>query len=117
MKNKIKFSFVDKFWLLVGADTGCPWTDYTPQENCQYLIELMIKMRGLNLSVGIFTKLDIWAEAFASQTGCPELNHLPLWWIPLEEEDDNEPNFNTYHQIGGWKVPYMKIFKTVTVCG
>lgn len=118
MKANIKFSYIDKFWLLVGADPdGCSWQDYSPQENCQYLLELMIKMRSLNLSIGIFTKIDLWISVFGSQTACPELNHLPLWWIPYDSEDDDQPNFNSYNQIGGWKVPYMKLFEVVTICG
>jgi len=39
------------------------------------------------------------------------------WWIP-EEEQDLQPNFNSYkQQIGGWTKPFMKLYFSRLICG
>ena len=54
---------------------------------------------------------------FGSQTACPEIGSSLLWWIPVTQEEAQGVNFDTYHQIGGWKTPYAKVLAEVTSCG
>ena len=63
------------------------------------------------------TDVNIWKSTFGNIAGCPELNKYSLWWMPDAGEFDGMANFNSYNQIGGWKIPYMKFYKESTICG
>jgi len=48
---------------------------------------------------------------------CLEVKESLLWWIPSDDEQSGAPDFEMYRKIGGWDKPYMKLFKSVQVCG
>lgn len=58
-----------------------------------------------------------WSDAYGNELGCPEISSIPLYWEPTYSEFDGKLNFNNYKQIGGWVVPYSKVYTTGKVCG
>lgn len=66
-------------------------------------------MKSKGLDVQIAGDQDVWTDVFKSLTACPEVNKSLLWWTPTDGLD-NQPNFNSYKQIGGWTKPYMKMY-------
>ena len=69
--------------------------------------------KSYGIPVGVVTDMDDWEEVFLSSTFCPESNIAPLWWSPDDEEQDLKPDFDGYNQIGGWKQPFMKMYRLV----
>lgn len=112
MRRSIRLDLIEKYWVLPEG-----WQKYDPSKNCQYLQEFLSDLRDLNLEAGVITNRNLWSSAFQDQYGCPEAADSLLWWIPEGAEADNQPNFNSYKQIGGWTTPYMKLFNIVNVCG
>lgn len=73
-------------------------------------------MRKAGLKTDVATTSQFWNGAFKTRLGCPQVNNTELWWIPEGPENDGQPNFNSYKQIGGWKTPYMKYYQAYKVC-
>ena len=74
-------------------------------------------MKKNNLKIDIITSSFEWSMAFKTKLGCPSVNNTQLWWIPFDEgEQDLQPNFNSYKQIGGWKAPTRKMYENKIVC-
>lgn len=118
LRTNIKYGAIDRFWVdLASYSSACDWASYSPEQNCQYLVELMARLKGFGWSLGIANVRTTWIYNFKNATACPEVSMYPLLWGPTKEEDDGQPNFNSYHQIGGWKTPYMKLYKVTEICG
>lgn len=66
--------------------------------------------------MNVASDYDAWHSSFKSLQGCPQVSKdTKLWYAP--DEMDSKPDFSDYQQIGGWKIPYMKMYNFKTVCG
>ena len=74
-------------------------------------------MKTHNVTVGVFTDRNDWSRLFGGMLGCPEVSDAELLWEPVNAEDDGQFNFNSYHQIGGWKAPTIKQASDLRICG
>lgn len=82
-----------------------------------YLQQFVNEMKKNGKTVGIEGCREYWTPTFDSTLGCTQVDTLPLLWVPSGAEVDNKPNFNSYRQIGGWKVPNAKVYGSRAVCG
>ena len=103
-------SAIKQFWIY--PDPGCSsWTSSSPEANCLYLQKTIEVVKNtFGVSVGVLAGNDDWRYLFKSQTYCPDVSDSPLWWFPTQSQQNSQPNFANYQQIGGWKVPTMKIY-------
>ncbi len=66
---------------------------------------------------GVNTARVAWTNAFNAELACPEIASIPLFWEPAYDEYDGTKSFKNYKQLGGWKIPYSKIYTTTNICG
>lgn len=68
-------------------------------------------------TTGVNTARETWVNAFNDDLACPEINIIPLYWQPAYSEFDGKQNFKNYKKIGGWNIPYSKMYATTKICG
>ena len=70
MKKNVPFNYLDKVWLFQDLSGTCNWTDFPPEDNCRYLMELTNKLLGLKVNVGIMGQKDYWKSIFGAKNAC-----------------------------------------------
>lgn len=105
----------NKIWVIVTQrDTGCSWNIYDSMSNCQYLSQLLIRIKYYEKQAGIYTSNYDWDQVFGSTKSCTTVSFAPLYYINM----NNQTNFDGYNQIGGWTEPAMKLYYgSVLFCG
>lgn len=98
--NTITRFWIDPYGYGFSADFNCI--------TLQNFIQVSQKQFGI--PVGVKANPDDWKRLFGSQTGCPEVSTIPLWWCPTNYEQNDQPDFANYHQVGGWTSPYLKFY-------
>ncbi len=94
-------------WVDVELDEwhdNCNWKKFSGYDNCQYIKAAVQAVYDAGRVPGIYTSPWEWEQVMGSQTACPELSYLPLWFNNYDGEDD----FSDWYQIGGWSTPVMK---------
>jgi hypothetical protein len=66
--------------------------------------------------VSVVTDRLTWYKAFKDYQGCPDVSDSLLWWIP-DTFLDEKANFDDYAPIGGWKLPFAKLYTQKVTCG
>lgn len=83
IKANIKFGVIERFWVdLASYSSACDWASYSPEQNCQFLVELMARLKSLGLELGIANVRNTWIYNFKNVTACPQVSTFPLWWGP-----------------------------------
>jgi hypothetical protein len=107
---------IDRFWIEIPDGTSaCGWGNYPAATNCQYLQELIMRMKqNFFVDVSIFTSRVLWIDIFKDQLGCPQVSNSLLWWTP--DTLPSPADLSNYTKIGGWDRPYAKLYGVTGLC-
>lgn len=117
MINNIPSTSYDRIWIDIETNpsSGCTWSGYTSDQNCQYTLELLEAVKARNRTVGIYASRYMWNQIYGSTTACQEAaDGIPLWYAHY----DMAPTFTDFSPFGGWQTPTIKQYQgTSAVCG
>lgn len=70
------------------------------------------------MEVGVYSDSTTWSQIFGGVSACPDVNTVPLYWLPKGKAYDGQSNFDSYatDKIGGWSKPTLKTIANKTVC-
>ena len=129
ISNLFKYNVYNLFGMLwfdieYNPDSQCSWSNYTNEENCDYILSLGEAATNIfsnyssiaSHSVGIYSGHHGWGVVFnGNYSYCKEANIYPLWFPHY----DGMETFSDYDSlaIGGWTQPNMKQYNgSVTEC-
>ena len=107
-------------WLDVETNPspGCSWKQWTPEQNCQFIQELVDAVRDAGKTPGIYSSRYQWENVFGvgNYNYCSQVSDVPLWYSHY----DGKKNFNRFKSFAGWSEPDMKQYlgdKQMCGCG
>jgi len=116
MIGGISKSLYGTIWVDVETNpsSGCSWSGHDAASNCQFLTEIVNRIKSHEKTAGIYASYYMWQSIFGSHTACSSLSSHPLWYAHY----DGKETFSDFQSFGGWTKPHMKQFQgTSTVCG
>jgi GH25 family lysozyme M1 (1,4-beta-N-acetylmuramidase) len=116
MISGITSSLYGMVWIDVETNpsSGCSWAGHDATSNCQFLTEIINRVKSHNKQVGIYSSKYMWQQIFSSLAACSSVSATPLWYAHY----DNSPSFSDFAAFGGWTKPAIKQFAgDLTVCG
>lgn len=116
MISKVSGSLYGMVWIDVETNpsSGCSWSGHDANSNCQFVTEIINRVKSHGKGVGIYSNANMWLSIFGSKSACTGPGSQQLWYAHY----DNSPSFSDFSAFGGWTKPYMKQFAgDVTVCG
>lgn len=116
MVKAIPASLYGTVWIDVETNpsSGCSWSGHDANSNCEFLTEIVNRVKSHNKPVGIYASAVMWQSIFGSKTACHGVSSNELWYAHY----DAKPSFADFSEFGGWTKPYMKQFQgTSTLCG
>ncbi|EGG20940.1 component of the counting factor complex [Cavenderia fasciculata] len=98
MENDINFGTL---WIEVEQCDGC-WSG-SVSENAQFVVQTVKAAISLQITIGIYSSVDEWAQTVGS---FDDYSALKQWYAHY----DGVPSFNDteYYSYGGWTKPTMK---------
>ena len=94
--------------------SGCSWNSYSGDSNCQYLMDIMSRIKAKGKNAGIYASSYMWQTIFKSRTACAEAAKYQLWYAHY----DGQTTFSDFSSFGGWSKPNIKQYQgDVTLCG
>ncbi len=114
--NGIHAGLYGTIWIDVETNpsAGCSWSGHDGNSNCQWLGELVNRLKSHSKNVGIYASAVMWQSIFGSHTACTGFSSHPLWYAHY----DGKESFSDFTAFGGWTKPHMKQFQgTTTLCG
>eukprot|EP00347_Sterkiella_histriomuscorum_P006160 403353837 len=82
----------------------CSWDNYTGDENCAYVGELVEAVQANDKPVGIYASHYMWMQIFHDYNTCQQFKDLPLWYAHY----DGKETFSDFVSFGGWTTPNIK---------
>lgn len=103
-------------WIDVETNpsSGCSWSGHDANSNCQFLTEILDKVKSHGKTVGIYASSYMWQTIFGSKGACHTVSSHELWYAHY----DGKESFSDFSEFGGWTKPYMKQYQgDTTECG
>lgn len=116
MNSAINANLYGMVWIDVETNpsAGCSWSGHDANSNCQFLTDIINRVKSHGKNVGIYSSTYMWSSIFGAKTACPSVASYALWYAHY----DNSPSFSDFAAFGGWTKPAMKQFAgDTTVCG
>lgn len=117
MMNGINAGLYGSVWIDVETNpsSACTWSGHDAASNCQFLTDIVNRVKSRGKSVGIYSSANMWQTIFGSKTACSTIGAgYNLWYAHY----DNVASFSDFSAFGGWTKPSMKQFAgDTTVCG
>lgn len=116
MVSKIPANLYGTIWVDVETNpsSGCSWSGHDSASNCQFLTEIVNRIKSHGKTAGIYASYYMWQSIFGSHTACSGLSSHPLWYAHY----DGKQTLSDFQSFGGWTKPHMKQFQgTSTLCG
>lgn len=103
-------------WIDVETNpsSGCSWSGHDASSNCQFLTEILDKVKSHGKTVGIYASSYMWQTIFGSKDACHTVSSHELWYAHY----DGKESFSDFTAFGGWTKPTIKQFQgDTTLCG
>lgn len=107
-------------WGMVWIDVetnpspGCSWSGHDANSNCQFVADILNRVRAKGKTPGIYATRYMWQSIFGSFSACPSVASAQLWYAHY----DGSPSFSDFSSFGGWGKPNIKQFQgDTTLCG
>lgn len=116
MFNYIPNNLFGMVWLDIETNSspGCSWAGHDAASSCQFVTDLINRVKSHGKNVGIYATAYMWQTIFGSRSACPSVASQQLWYAHY----DGNPSFSDFSAFGGWSKPTIKQFQgTNTVCG
>jgi hypothetical protein len=93
---------------------GCSWAGHDSNSNCQFLADLIARIKSHGKNLGIYATAYMWQSIFGSRNACPSVASQQLWYAHY----DGSASFSDFSAFGGWTKPTIKQFQgTNSLCG
>lgn len=101
MMSKVSASLYGMVWIDVETNpsSGCSWSGHDSNSNCQFVTEIVNRVKSQGKNVGIYSNANMWLSIFGSKTACTGVGSQQLWYAHY----DNSPSFSDFSPFGGWK--------------
>ena len=112
----ISGSLYTNVWIDVETNpsAGCSWSGHDANSNCQFLTDIITRVKSKGKGVGIYSSTFMWTSIFGNKSACPSVADSPIWYAHY----DKSPSFSDFTSFGGWTKPAIKQFEgDTTVCG
>lgn len=108
MMSGISANLYGMIWIDVETNpsSGCSWSGHDSSSNCQFLTDVVNRVKSKGKEVGIYSSASMWTNIFGSKTACPSFSSIKLWYAHY----DGSASFSDFSSFGGWTKPYMKQF-------
>jgi GH25 family lysozyme M1 (1,4-beta-N-acetylmuramidase) len=116
MISHIDGSLYGSVWIDVETNpsSGCSWSGHDSASNCQFLTDVLNRVKSHGKNVGIYASRYMWQSIFGSFTACSSVASHPLWYAHY----DNSASFSDFVAFGGWTKPHAKQYQgDTTLCG
>jgi hypothetical protein len=116
MMANIPANLYGMVWIDVETNpsSGCSWTGHDFASNCNFLMEVVNRIKSKGKNLGIYATAYMWTSIFGARNACPQAASQQLWYAHY----DNSPSFSDFSAFGGWTKPTIKQFVgDVVVCG
>lgn len=93
---------------------GCSWSGHDAASNCQFLTDVVNRIKSHGKNLGIYATAYMWQTIFGSRNACPSVASQQLWYAHY----DGSASFSDFSPFGGWSKPTIKQFQgTNSLCG
>eukprot|EP00919_Chromeraceae_sp_WS-2016_P072636 GHVR01171710.1.p1 GENE.GHVR01171710.1~~GHVR01171710.1.p1 ORF type:complete len:126 (-),score=7.27 GHVR01171710.1:4210-4587(-) len=93
---------------------GCSWSGHTGTTNCQFLTDIIHRIKAKGKKPAIYATRYMWQSIFGSFTACASVASEQLWYAHY----DGKPSFSDFVGFGGWSKPNIKQYiGDTTLCG
>jgi hypothetical protein len=116
MINAIHSSLYGTVWIDVETNpsSGCSWSGHDGASNCQFLTDILNRVKSHGKDVGIYASYYMWQSIFGNAKACTTVAGHQLWYAHY----DGKASFEDFTAFGGWSKPNIKQFQgTTTLCG
>lgn len=99
-------------WIDVETNSspGCSWAASTPEDNCNFLEQMVNQITKRGKSPGIYASTYMWNQIMGSASACQKFKSLPLWYAHY----DKIQSFDDFVPFGGWTKPNYKQYQGTT---
>lgn len=116
MMSNIPGNLYGMVWIDVETNpsTGCSWADHDAASNCDFLIQIINRVRANGKNLGIYASAYMWTTILGGRYACPGAASVQLWYAHY----DGNPSFSDFSSFGGWSAPNIKQWEgTSSLCG
>lgn len=117
MMNAIPANLYGMIWIDVETNpsSGCSWKSYSASSNCQYVSDLINRIKSKGKHAGVYASEYMWETIMGSVSACTNVaSSSQLWYAHY----DGKATFSDYLKIGGWSKPNIKQYQgDTTLCG
>ena len=103
-------------WVDVETNSspGCSWAASTPEDNCNFLEQMVNQINKRSKSPGIYASSYMWNQIMGATNACQKFKTLPIWYPHY----DKTQTFDDFTPFGSWTKPNYKQYQgTTTLCG
>ena len=116
MMAAIPSNLYGMIWVDVETNpsSGCSWSGYSSASNCQFLADIISRIKAKGKKPGIYASRYMWETIFGSQSACTSVASTQLWYAHY----DGKTTFADFVAFGGWSKASIKQYQgDTTLCG